>query len=160
MICTNCQKRNADARRRNVNGKEITLYLCPECYAKLYPDSDADFFTSFMGNVGGRKDKACPSCGTTLGSFRRKGLLGCAECYRVFRSELIPSVRYIQGKIYHEGKSPSADAEANYSLVREQEALKPQLERMLREGDFEGAERLKERLLEINRKLFRSGRVK
>lgn len=158
MLCSNCGAANADDYIRRIGGKEIRLSLCPSCYKKLYGGEENDFFTSFIGNVEGRKGKACPACGTTLADFRRTGLLGCAECYTEFREELTPTVRYVQGKVRHEGKQPTGDADGKYSrireLVREQEKLKSELEHALREGNFYAADKLKARLKEINRQLY------
>lgn len=159
MLCTNCGKSPAKTYIKKTEGRETKLFLCPACYAKLYTERQDDFFTSFMGNVG-REQKSCPACGTTLEDFKNTGLLGCAHCYTAFREELTPTVRYVhQGGVRHEGKSPSADAEENYDivreLVREQEEIKEQYDLAVREQDFARAETLKARLIEINRKLHR-----
>lgn len=158
MLCTNCGKRTAATYTRKTDGKEVKLFLCPACYEKLYPEKDAaDFFTQFIGNTGGRRSKACPSCGTRLGDFRRTGLLGCADCYSAFREELIPTVRYIQWEVKHEGKSPEGVAEQKYDLVRdlvrEQDAVKAELDNALLSGDLVLADRLELRIKEINRKI-------
>lgn len=157
MLCTNCGKNPAREYARKAGGKELKLLLCPACYESLYPASgEDDFFTSFLGNTGAKK--SCPACGTTLDSFRATGLLGCAYCYTAFREELTPTVKYIQGKIRHEGKAPDADAEEKYDLVRElvreQEEVKSNLERALQEQDYGTAELYKVRLKEINHKLY------
>lgn len=162
MHCSNCGAKGAAEYVRRTDGREVKISLCPSCYSKLYGgEDDNDFFTSFLGNVGSRKEKSCPSCGTTLADFRRTGLLGCARCYTEFREELTPAVRYVQGKVRHEGKRPSEEAGGNYDLVRqlvcEQEKLKSELEHAIREGNFYAAEKLKARLKEINRRLYGGG---
>lgn len=161
MFCTNCGKNIASAFVRKTGGKEVKLQLCTPCYEMLYPETDDDFFTSFLGNVGAKK--SCPACGTTLDSFRATGLLGCAYCYTAFREELTPTVKYIQGKIRHEGKAPESGAEEQYDLVRElvrqQEELKASLERALATQDYTAADAYKVRLKEINHKLY-GGEVK
>lgn len=98
-----------------------------------------------------RNEKTCPRCGTTVGEFQQTGLLGCAECYRVFREEILPTVRYVQGRTLHTGKKPEERAGENYDLVFEQERLKEGIEDAMREGRYREAEEMKERLKAANR---------
>ncbi len=158
MNCTNCGKNAAKQYVKKTDGKEKILLLCPACYESLYPaGGEDDMFTSFLG--GGARKKSCPACGTTFGEFKRTGILGCASCYQAFEDELLPTIRYIQGKTQHAGKSPDAGAEEKYdrirALVGEREEVKEMLERAMRARDFAEADRLKVLLKEINHKLYR-----
>lgn len=132
----------------NCCGKEITetryfdgerTVLCPDC-ARLQD--------------GGK----CPSCGTRIDDFRRTGLVGCARCYTAFREELIPTIRYVQGNLRHEGKVPSREAEEKYSVMRElvsaQERLKGEIEEAMRAGRYADARRLQEELISVNQRLY------
>lgn len=156
MLCSNCGRNSAKEYVRKADGRDLRLTLCPSCYDALYPSGEDDFFTSFLGNTGAKK--SCSACGTTLDNFRATGLLGCAYCYTAFREELTPTVKYIQGKIRHEGKSPDSAAVEKYDmvreLVREQEEVKSNLERAIQEQDYGTAELYKVRLKEINHKLY------
>ena len=96
------------------------------------------------------KFSVCPRCGTTIEDFRRTGLLGCAECYRVFREEILSTVRRVQGKTHHEGEIPVAKEE-RYSFMLEQQHLKEEIERARRAGRYAEAEQLQQRLKESNR---------
>ena len=160
MVCTVCGTEGAKTFFRKVNGREVTLTLCPNCYARLYPAQESeDLFTAFVGNTQrGASDKACRVCGTTLADFRRTGLLGCADCYTAFREELLPTLRFVQGRLRHEGKSPSADAEKHYDevldLVREQEDLKERIKEAEHVRDGAEVNRLRGLLDEVNRKLY------
>ena len=118
MLCSNCGKNTAQAYFKRVEGKDVRLVLCSGCYRLLYPEGGDAFFNSFLGGVS-KKKKACPACGTTLDDFRSTGLLGCADCYKAFREELTPTVRYIHGKIRHEGKESGTATEEKYDMVRE-----------------------------------------
>lgn len=95
----------------------------------------------------------CPNCGKTIEEFRKSGLLGCAKCYEVFRSEVLSAVKKIQGRTRHTGRSPAPDAEKNYVLVIEQDMLYESLAQALREGRYADADRMQERLKEIGKKL-------
>lgn len=159
MLCACCKKNPAKPYTRKEDGKDLSLNLCEECYEKLYPEreEESDFFASFVGG-GESGEKRCPACGTTLEDFRRTGLLGCAYCYTAFREALLPTVHYAQGKLHHEGKSPSGRADEQYDLIRElvheQERLKARIEAAQAEGDDFVANKLKTRLAEINRRLY------
>lgn len=158
MLCACCKKNPAGLYTRKVDGKELPLHLCAACYEKLYPEreEEGDFFASFVG--GEEREARCPVCGTTLEDFRHTGLLGCAYCYTQFREELLPTVHYAQGKLHHEGKSPSGRADEQYDLIRElvheQERLRELIKAAEAEGDDFVARKLKGRLAEINRKLY------
>ena len=96
------------------------------------------------------KFTVCPRCGTTIEEFRRTGLLGCAECYSVFREEILSTVLRVQGKTRHEGDIPAVKEE-KYSFMLEQQHLKEEIERAMRERRYAEAEELKQRLKESNR---------
>lgn len=95
---------------------------------------------------------SCPVCGTTIDDFRRTGLLGCAECYRVFRDEVLVAVRRVQGEGCHRGKVPATKAE-KYALMRRQQKLKEMLEEAMRQGRYAEAEEYKRDLRENERLL-------
>ncbi len=160
MLCTSCGKYPAKTYTREVGGKKLVLELCPACFEKLYPEreEDSDFFATFV-RADSAWDRACPACGTTLDDFRHTGLLGCAFCYTAFRKELLPSVQYAQGKVRHEGGSPSGGADdARYDLIRalvhEQEQLKARIRAAEEEGERDVVRQLKAQLSAINKRLY------
>lgn len=150
MLCTNCGRQSAQQYKRIVDGKEVTVCLCPTCYQKLYPEKESNFFLSVLRSVDG-VDAVCPVCGMTFGEFRRTGLLGCAGCYRAFRAPLAKTVRSIQGSERHCGKRPTrADAEERYDRLRayiaRRETLREEMERAMRSHDYERAQQLQQAL--------------
>ena len=152
MECSNCGSLSAQLHTRISDGTPKTVCLCQACYEKLYSRSDAaDLFAHLFGSREGKtkKKKVCPSCGMTLESFQKSGLLGCAGCYAAFRDEIISSVRYCQRSDRHCGKTPNGTSELKYDLVREQEAYRSQLSAALREGDAGLARELTRRLEEV-----------
>ena len=102
-----------------------------------------------MAAEGQNPHKSCPNCGTTLADFRRTGLLGCAECYSAFRTEVLAAVRQVQGRMRHTGKVPTAEASNKYALVIEQDQLYEGLAHALRDGRYADADKIKLRLEEI-----------
>lgn len=128
MKCENC---GAPAKIYTVSDgkREKTVRLCPACYKRLY---------GMRRSLSGNGTKTCPACGTTLQEFQGSFLLGCADCYKAFRNELIPIIRDLQGTTQHVGKAPSAAAAENYdrirTLINEQERLKAEIEIAVREN--------------------------
>lgn len=43
----------------------------------------------------------CPGCGVSLQQLRQTSLLGCAECYRHFREDLLATIQRMQGTVQH-----------------------------------------------------------
>lgn len=159
MLCQHCKKNVATVNYVEiVNGEKFESHLCSSCYASLYGElnakTNADLWAGLFGPASPRLKK-CPVCGTTYGDYERTGLLGCASCYDVFKEELIPSIRRIQGKVDHVGKS-----EVNYDelgLHRRLKSLQEQLEGALREKRYEEAGRLNKQISEITKTLYGGG---
>lgn len=97
--------------------------------------------------------KICPNCGMTEEEFRRKGLLGCAKCYKVFREEIMKTVKKVQGRTSQACKRPSVDAGDKSGLHLEQERLKESLAKANHDGRTAEVDEIKRRLSEIDRKL-------
>lgn len=155
MDCSNCGGPSAQLYTRVIDGTEKQVCLCGACYKKLYSKSDASemFAHLFGGGKKPKEKKVCPSCGSTLDGFRKTGLLGCADCYTAFRSEIYNSVRYCQWDAIHRGKEPNGATEEKYDLVREQEYIKAQINLALQEGDYRLVSELKRRLQDVHEKL-------
>lgn len=161
MLCPSCGKRPAIEYARISEGKEIKLSLCPECYKRLYSENgDEEFLSSVLSSLGGEKKRKCPVCDTTLGEFKRTGILGCAYCYTAFREELAPTVYYIQGNVHHVGKTPSIDTEDNYAFMLKRDSLKGELEHALREGDYVRANEIKSEIMKLNRLIMQGEDVR
>lgn len=97
--------------------------------------------------------KACKNCGMTAEEFHRTGLLGCAECYSIFREEAMAAAKRVQGRLVHTGKVPEAGAGKKYLWVVEQDRLNESLAQATREGREEDAKRIEKRLSEIAKRL-------
>lgn len=166
MECSNCGSLSARLHTRMIGVEERQVCLCDRCYQKLYPKSDAsELFAHLFGNGGAKtkKSKVCSSCGMSLETFRKTGLLGCAGCYSAFRSEIYNSVRYCQWDSVHRGKEPNVVPEEKYDmvrdLVREQESIKSEIDRAFQAGDYKLASALQSRLQAIHDRLVQAGEV-
>ena len=103
MLCEVCKKENATIHFGQAINEEVTnLHLCESCAEKKgvmklpfsIPFSIKNILPEFL-DVEKKKQKEvvrekCPNCGLTNVDFKKIGYLGCSECYRTFRKELIP----------------------------------------------------------------------
>lgn len=154
MICDACGKDCAKIYKIKPEGKTEEVTVCPDCYSSLYSVRAEESF-SFLDGAKERKRKVCPACGMKFDEFQSTGLLGCADCYKTFRAELIPTIRYIQWGVQHRGNLPSEITETRYdmvrNLVREQNTLQTEITHALKAQDFATVERLKRRSAEIKK---------
>ena len=159
MECSICGSISAQLHTRTLDGRESTVCLCDACYKKLYSKlDDSELFAQLFGGRGAetKKRKVCSSCGMTLESFQKSGLLGCAQCYTAFRDEINHSIRYCQRSSLHCGKRPIGTSELKYELVREQESFRSQLSVARQAGDTALARQLSRRLEELQRMIARA----
>ena len=158
MLCQHCKKNTATYNRvDDINGEVFKTHLCQSCYLKLFGglnslNSVGDINALLFGSPTKRR-KTCPVCGTTYDDYEQTGLLGCASCYDVFKEELVPSIKRIQGKdIKHVGKSGGSRDELG--LHRKLKNLQERLETALREKRFNEAGALNRQINEISKKLY------
>ena len=117
MLCQHCHKNEATTHIKTmINGEYAEYRLCHECanelgYGGMFPDFSADFggmLSSFFGAALPARSGAarCHSCGSTMNDIKKSGKVGCADCYELFLSELMPTIRNIHGNTEHIGKRP------------------------------------------------------
>lgn len=164
MLCENCKSREANTHVKSVvNGEYQELMLCSECakqmgYTNLFSDMHSDFNSllgSFFSNALPARSETtrCNICGSTYHDIAKSGQVGCANCYDVFLSQLMPSIRRIHGNTTHCGKSPenhtepvSADANGNEMKLSD---LKTQLDKAIAQQNFELCAKLRDEIKEM-----------
>lgn len=92
-----------------------------------------------------RGGPACPDCGMTLDEFRKKGRLGCAKDYEVFKSHIGDLLERVHGARAHVGRVPGT-TEAESLRSQRVNALKQQLEEAIRAEAYENAARLRDEI--------------
>ena len=154
MLCQRCKKNVATYHNVEiVNGKCFESHLCEICHT-AFPEVDGGMYDWMFAQTN-KTVKACPVCGTTYADYKRCGLLGCASCYDVFKKELLPSIKKMQGisgEVKHVGKIGNNFDE--HGLHRRLKNLQEQLEKALREKNFAEAGRLNKRIDEITKTLY------
>lgn len=169
MLCQNCGKREATTHiKRVVNGETSERHLCAECASTLgYGDVFGGFGMSLGDLLGGflsetpassaalpSAQKRCEKCGSAWRDIVREGKVGCANCYRVFYDQLLPSLQRIHGKIRHTGKV-SGSARQHPPIVQKSpqelreeriEALRQEMNEAVGTQDFERAAKLRDEI--------------
>ena len=160
MICNKCNKNEASFfLEQNINGNITKIALCPEC-AKEYNDKTFNPYSTFnlLGGlfkptshtkVRNTDVKKCTLCASTFADISRNGRVGCAECYKVFREELTPTVRRIHGNVKHVGRNPHGleNTKVNTdSKTDEINDLKNQLNEAVAREDYETAAILRDKI--------------
>ncbi|KUK14643.1 MAG: UvrB/UvrC motif-containing protein [Synergistetes bacterium] len=166
MICQNCKAKEATVNiTRFVGGKKEELHLCKDCAEKLLGGGDFLSFDFSLPDLLGTLLKPslpfweesrppslrCPKCGLSYEGFQEIGKLGCSECYKTFKSKLVPLLRRIHGNTRHGGKIP---LRANEELARlkELERLKEELNEAIKREEYEKAAELRDKIREIEGK--------
>lgn len=160
MLCQHCNKNEANMHmKRIINGRAAEVHLCSDCARSLgYGEAFSgfglgfsDFFSEFLlkGDHSSNTIR-CPFCNKSFEEIAKDGKMGCAECYTAFYDKLLPSIQRIHGKSTHMGKKPSGFNNASNRL----EGLKEELEKAVREQNFEEAVKIRD---EINSILMAGG---
>jgi protein arginine kinase activator len=98
----------------------------------------------------------CGGCGLHLEEFRRKGRLGCPQCYEAFAAHLGEVFERVHGARQHVGRLPGTDVAPPapsdaLALDREKRLvdLRQKLEIAIREEAYENAARLRDELRQL-----------
>ena len=160
MLCTHCNKKEANFHYRQVNnGQAKELHLCADCARELGylgANSDPFNFNSLLNQFFGIPSKVqpqistlqCDQCGMGYDEFRSTGLLGCGHCYDVFADAMEAMLGGIQPGTTHRGKIAGKNGE---QLKRQNELkeLKAQLQKAILEERYEQAATLRDKIKEL-----------
>ena len=166
MKCEKCKEKKATTHvKRVVNGVYEEYMLCEDCAHEMgfdnvfsfdMPDMFGGLVQSLLGALPARSGASrCPECGSSFGDIQNTGKVGCAECYEIFRNELMPSIKRIHGNTAHCGKIP-------YTVVPEEKAensqkenktelkkMKEELKAAIDAQNFERAAELRDKIKEM-----------
>lgn len=149
MLCEECGERQAEVLVTTVvGGESVTRHLCRECLKK-YQAGDLQAVLAAVLALMTQKEKqpeiTCPHCGMAFSEFEKSGMLGCAECYQAFRSQLTPLITKVQGRAQHAGRRPRL-SEEEQERQQKIEALRTQMEAAVAVENFEEAARLRDEI--------------
>lgn len=172
MICQICQKNHASVHVTEIveiqgeggagkaGQKQVhERHLCESCaasvdlpHAPLLKKSPADIWKLLQVSAQQTKRRpspACPDCGMSLDEFRKKGRLGCARDYEVFKNHIGDLLERVHGARSHVGRVPGA-SEADTLRSQRLSTLKQQLEEAVRAEAYESAARLRDEIKTID----------
>lgn len=104
------------------------------------------------GNMNYVQDKVCPRCKTSLIEFLRSGIVGCADCYKVFSNEVHNMIIEKQGSINHVGKISSKHI-SKIKVKEKIEELEKQKDIAAKEENYIVAETLKNQIEKLKGEL-------
>ena len=176
MLCDECGKNKATVHLTEIVNELITkLNLCESCAKQKGAEVEQHFgiadLLSALSDTEQQQAAAaagapasasvsknkCARCGLAYEDFKKVGRLGCAECYKAFRTSLAPLLKRIHGSSQHIGKSPSPQAVDEMKTVHkrqeELEAAKQALQKSVRNEEFEEAAALRDKIKFLEKKL-------
>ena len=163
MLCDVCHKIEASVHLTEIiNDKVMKLNLCEECAMKKSSDMEEHFglgellagLTEFGESVKaptrGTVKIKCPNCGLTYSDFKRRGRLGCSECYNAFQSKLTPLLKRLHGSEHHVGKVPiKVPDDIKTEAVSKLQELRLKLKKAIAIEEFEEAAKLRDQIRDL-----------
>lgn len=166
MICQACGKKTATTHiKAIVNGQLTEYHLCGDCakekgYTVPFSEWGLPVGSFLSGLMGAKKPNKqvlrCPTCGASFEEVTKTGNVGCADCYRTFRDQLLPVIQRIHGTASHKGKVPGGAAlrvtDGNHAIMPVDvnlEEKKRQMQKAVEAQDFERAAQLRDEIKEM-----------
>lgn len=162
MKCDLCDKAAVVHEVTIRNGVKKEIHLCAE-HAKAsgiaipgYPPVD-EVLTQFAISKAGKKKQqrqrkqvlTCDACGLTFPEFRKRGVLGCPECYDAFEPQLGPMIERAQnGGGSHAGKCPKRGGASIDRQLQIQRLLR-EMEEAVAAEQYERAAALRDQLRDL-----------
>jgi len=91
----------------------------------------------------------CENCGTTLDEFAKTGKLGCANCYKVFSTSIMPVLKGIHMNVVHTGKHPGERVRvdvAKETAKNKKVTLQRELKSAISTENFEEAAKIRDEI--------------
>ena len=166
MMCDDCGVRPASIHLTTIaGGEKQEKNLCPVCMAKIQKTMPNIDFSGLAGLLSGflaaaknseaeddQPDIKCERCGMTYQTFKKTGMLGCADCYKAFQDPLKALLTRVHGHTQHVGRVPGGEG-SNISVRLNIEKLKQELVRAIAAEEYEQAAALRDRIRALNASL-------
>jgi len=169
MMCEECGIRPAKFHLMTITNDERTeRNLCSVCmakYQKQLPGIDFSNLAGILnnileGSVGRQKEPAdeavaaltCEQCGMTYAEFQKCGMLGCAGCYKTFKTPLDSLLQRIHGNTQHAGRIPGS-VRSGVSIRLNIDRLKQRLQKAIADEEYEQAAKLRDSIRALNAQL-------
>ena len=155
MLCEKCGKNQATTHIKTVvNGVVKEYNLCHVCAAKSgYASSGiTGMLASLLGEAAEpshKSQKTCPLCGSSFADIAHSGKMGCGECYKTFKDELLPYLKRIHGATAHVGKIPNRAPLTVRPKEKTADDLRQELSRLVAEEKYEQAAVIRDKIKEM-----------
>ena len=179
ILCDNCKSKPAEVFYSQIaEGKLHKVNLCKGCSKEKGVEDPTGFALGELllgmgenkqvgpgpkalpapaaGGSSGRDEPdpahRCPACGFTQADFKKTGRLGCSECYPTFADSLAALLKAMHKGTAHTGKVP-ARVRRQRQLSTRVSTLRQDLERAVRDENYEGAANLRDQIRQIETQL-------
>lgn len=154
MLCDICHKNIATVHLTEIiDDKVVEMHICQSCSKfkseelkeQLSSGALMGIFSEKSGSTREDKLLKCSFCGMTYEEFKKKGKMGCGNCYVTFKSKVTGVLKKIHGSNHHVGKCP-LPLGTDVSVNAKAEKLRDRLERAILLEEYEEAARLRDEL--------------
>ena len=177
ILCDNCKSKPAEVFYSQIaEGKLHKVNLCKACSKEKGVEDPTGFaLGELLLGMGENKQvgpapkalpaspggaareepdpsQKCPACGFTQGDFKKTGRLGCSECYPTFAESLAALLKAMHKGTAHTGKVP-ARIRRQRQLSTRVSTLRQDLERAVKDENYEGAANLRDQIRLIEHQL-------
>lgn len=171
MMCEDCGIRPVKFHLMTIiNGERVERNLCPVCMAKhqkQIPGMDFSNIAGILNSILENKDSAqkekedaefencvCEQCGMTYSGFQKCGMLGCANCYKAFRTPMTSLLQRVHGNTQHAGRIPGG-VHSGTSIRLNIDRLKEKLQRAIADEEYEQAAKIRDSIRALTAQLER-----
>lgn len=136
-MCDDCGLRPATyCTEITLNGKKYEAVLCDECMKKRQ-NARTPVYQTFM-----QPELECPVCHTRLSDVVETRYVGCSECYKVFRGQVLNNIQEMHGTRKHLGKRLRENRKNRNVSLSDDENMKEQYHLAAEEGRSDDAEEI------------------
>ncbi|MFH1772249.1 MAG: excinuclease ABC subunit B [Candidatus Omnitrophota bacterium] len=154
MLCDICHNNIATIHLTEIaNDNIVEMHICQSCAKDKAKEIKAqlnisDLISGLVASDEFQKERPeglkCTYCGLNYSEFKKKGRLGCANCYKVFSKRLTPLFKKIHGSVRHTGKAPFLKAKGQGA--ERIDILRNRLKRAIQFEEYEEAARLRDEI--------------
>lgn len=132
MLCENCQNKDATSIYLSPKTNKL-MYLCGACYRKINNDVELESLAiKETSNIA--FELKCDVCGETFEELKSSKLLGCENCYNVFKDFLADNFLHMFQEQNYLGKKPNA-----YYVEKQIKELEQMVEICLKNNNLQKA---------------------
>ena len=160
MLCDICHKNNATVHLTEIiNERVVEMHICQACAQSKANELNkhlniSGFLGSLADMIGSPSRESplkCSSCGLSYEEFKKKGRLGCGNCYVAFRKLLLPLLKKVHSATQHTGKIP-VHIDKKVSRQLKIKDLQKRLQRAIQLEEYEEAAKLRDQIKGLEKK--------